>query len=324
MKISLSSGVEIGHQSKPFIIAEIGSNWSNLQDCIFSIRQAQDCGASAIKFQLFTHKDLYGLEKSSQNSHELPKEWLPKLKEVCDEVGIEFMCTAFSPKGYEIIDPFVNIHKIASAEMNHIRILETVSRLNKPVILSTGAHNLEDVQEALTYLDRSKVVLMYCVASYPARQTFLESINLLRETFNVPVGYSDHSLDAVTLPRIARAHGACALEKHVNFVGTDSPDSPHSVNLMEFREMIRYLERPKNDFSPNHEEREMITTHNRRLMAIVDIKPGDLFVEGLNFGIYRAKSPQENSLPPRFINEVAGKRSKSKINCFQAITLKDI
>lgn len=317
------NGVELG-KDRPFIIAEVGSNWLTIEDCLFSIRAAKSCKADAVKFQLFTHKDLYGEEKSGENTKELPRQWIPALAQEAKNQDIEFMCTAFSPDGLKFIDPFVNLHKIASAEMTHVRLLEAAKETGKPVILSTGAHNRQDIKRSLKYLDRERTILMYCVAAYPARQIFLESINILRDEFQVPVGYSDHSTDAICIPRMAYAHGACVIEKHVNFVGISSPDSDHSLSLSDFKDMIRYIDKPRNDFTTNKEEEPMILQHNRRLIATSNLKAGDTLIEGTNFGIYRSKERDTKALSAFFIDEANGKILKNSIKAFEGIGPFDI
>lgn len=203
-----------------FIIAEVGSNHLSLQDCHDSIKSAKECGADCVKFQMYTHRELYGYdaiieppaiyEKSVHNEiyrvkkdghigfesppgpeklklpGELPREWIPQLAEACKHYGIEFMCTAFSPDGYRYIDPYVKRHKIASAENTDVDILRTVAELGKPVLMSTGGSSLTDIKMALDLLwdpGRSGVTLMYCVSSYPAKNVNLFSIDRLKHEF---------------------------------------------------------------------------------------------------------------------------------------------
>lgn len=322
--MKLNSGVEIGQNEKPFIIAEVGSNWNNIDDCMFSIKAAKMANASAVKFQLFSHRDLFGEEQSGTNTKELPRGWVPALARECEVQGIEFMCSVFSPDGLKFIDPFVNIHKIASAEMTHVRLLEAAKESDKPVILSTGAHGLEDIKRSLGYLHHDKTILMYCVAAYPAKQIFLESINILRDTFQCDVGYSDHSLESITIPRMAISHGAVVLEKHVNFSGVDSPDSPHSLDFLEFKAMIEHLHKARHNFTWNKEEEPMVLKHNRRLIATSNLRPGDKLQEGVNFGIYRSKNRETKALSAFVIDEVNGKFIKNPIKAFEGIGPFDI
>src|SRR3990167_1071022 len=111
-------------QAKTFIIAEIGSNWTSFEEAKDSISFAKQAGADAVKFQAFRVEALYGFYDSQYGEHramggngELPLEWLPKLKEKADACGIEFMCSAFSPELYDVVNPYVLVHKIASSEL---------------------------------------------------------------------------------------------------------------------------------------------------------------------------------------------------------------
>lgn len=317
--IRLKSGVEINSSEKPFIIAEIGSNWRNLDDCELAVNDAADANASAVKFQLFNHKALYGIDKvSGEGSYELPVSWLPRLKEIADKRSIEFMCSAFSPKLVEEVDKYVNIHKVASAEMLDFDILEACRYSGKPIILSTGGHTIEEIAKAVKFLKGSEIILMYCVASYPARQIFLERINQLKDMFQVPVGYSDHSLDNIMIPRLAIHHGAVVLEKHMTPLhNVTTPDSIVSLNYDQFKLMTKYLHKPNNDWPKygeldGDEDYSMRTIHNRRLIATCHIRVGDSFVKGLNYGSYRSLDPVSNfAYDPTYASEIEGKTCRA-------------
>lgn len=338
MEITLPSGRKIGDGHKPFIIAEIGSNWATLDDCLMSIRAAKNCGADAVKFQAYSHGSLYGLPDPKPVSHEspahlktvtnysLPLEWLPKLKRECDEVGIEFMCSAFSPELVEAVDPFVNIHKVASAEMTHIRILEKLRDLGKPVFLSTGASGGEDISIASNLLGNTPLVLMYCIAAYPAKMVHLGGIGWLKENFWTLAGYSDHSLDALMIPSIAIKQGACVLEKHVTFIDRETPDSPHSLNEREFKAMVKQIKGEGYAPGPGAtaEEQDMVLMHNRRLIATKPIEAGQIFKEGENFGIYRSTKKDTKALSPWAVNEVNGKKAKVNLSAGEGIGPGDI
>lgn len=355
MKIKVGQR-EIGDDCPPFIIAEVGSNWRTLDECLLSIRQAKLCGADAVKFQAFTNKALYGmnyytfyncepgvpltekvieerLEKGDKHiKHEhkssLPLDWLPLLKAESDRVGIEFMCSAFSPELIDAVDPFVNIHKVASAECTHIRMLEKLRAIGKPVILSTGAKGLSDIMMALEVLGPTPVVLMYCVAAYPARQITLENIPWLKKTFKTLAGYSDHSTDVCAIPQFAvRNYGACVLEKHVSFIDAETPDSGHSLSADQFGMMVKYVcgvEQICHGYGSGIEENPMITRHNRRILAIRDIAIGDTYQEGVNFGIYRSLKDDAKALHPFAVNSVNGKVAKNAINAGDGIGPGDV
>lgn len=296
----------------PFIIAEVGSNWRNLQDCMDSIVKAKLAGANAVKFQLFNHDSLYG--RPGHMTGEMYVQWLPRLKEKAHACGIEFMCSAFSPALLDIVNEHVSIHKLASCEMTHLRMLERLREYGKPVIVSTGAQSFNDISTAVRTLGNTPMCLMYCAAAYPATELYLETLHKLSE-YGHPVGYSDHSTDVRTIPTIAHEiYGAVCIEKHFNAMPADerTPDSGHSLTPEQFKIMCDAIRGDDRIGFPKAEE-PFITTHKRRLMAIRDIKKGDQFYEDENFGIYRALTPQLTALSPWVVNEVHGRKAKRDI-----------
>ena len=352
MEIKLPSGRMIGDGHPVFIIAEVGSNWRTLEDCANSISQAKACGADAVKFQAYDHQALYGcpdpvpkggvgwvrygaanggygtMKPSSVRDSSLPLEWLPKLKEKADAVGIEFMCSAFSTELLGAVDPHVNIHKLASAEMCHVGMLKKLREIGKPVIVSTGAQHIEDIQRAVTILGGTPKVFMYCVAAYPARLIDFFAMISLQERSREMVGFSDHSTDALVIPSVAVANGAVAIEKHVNFVGATGPDAPHSLTGDEFKAMVKDLRRTARpgwtDIGPAKEEKSMITRHKRRLIATREILEGDTLTEGVNFGIYRSLKDESHAFSPFRVDQVNGKTARKTIRAGDGIGPGDV
>lgn len=320
------------------IVAEIGSNYKTLDDCLNSISLAKNCGADIVKFQMFDYKSLYGMYPDlgdgmqgfwgdagidrglkSLNDPYMSVTWLPQLKAKADAVGIEFMCSAFSVPLLNEVDKYVSTHKVASAELTHIRMLERLREIGKPVILSTGASSMNDISIALKVLGDTPVTLLYCVAAYPANFINFYHMHRLREEFKKPVGFSDHSTDVLCIPGLAGALGAKVIEKHVNLVGVkDTPDAPHSLSLDMFKLMCMSL-RGGTITAGGIGERDMYTTHNRRLIATKDIKLGETFIENENFGIFRSLKPDLKALSPWTIDKVNGKQSKIDIKAGDGI-----
>lgn len=339
--------------STPFIIAEVGSNWATLDDCLTSIHLAAKAGADAVKFQAYTHNALYGLSKHPDaaplggpmyqtsyaelgksiwndgidkfNAKALPLSWLPKLAEKAKACGIKFMCSAFSPELAEAVNPHVEIHKVASAELTHKRLLEKLRSFGKPVILSTGASGDEDIRLALKHLEGVPVTLLYCVAAYPARRVNVYGMQALKEEFGYPVGFSDHTTDVLVIPYVFARNGAAVIEKHVNFVGADGPDAPHSLTGDEFRDMVEIVKHQKASF-PNQapEEKPMILRHNRRIIATRNIEAGEVLREDTNFGIYRSLKDDTHAFSPWLIDAINGKVAKKAISAGSGIGPGDI
>lgn len=317
--------------AKPFIIAEIGSNWTSFTEAKDSISFAKACGADAVKFQLFRWNDLYAVGTDhgyEANRWNLDIDWLPKLKEKADACGIEFMCSAFSPELYDVIDPYVKVHKIASSECTFPHLLERVKSKGKPILLSTGASSKGDLAQAMQVLQGGpQVVMLYCSSAYPSAYYNLFQMQDLKKTFGVPVGFSDHSLDVVYPALSALVHfDAVVIEKHVNFAGHKTPDSGHSLSHEQFAFMCEILhgKRPYTEFNPQPEERDMFLRHNRRLIAIRDIHKGDAFRYGENFGAYRSLTDDSKGLIPFAWEEVVkSSGAKRDIRAGEGIAVSD-
>lgn len=310
--------------SNPYIIAEIGSNWTSLEDCLHSIIQAKLAGANAAKFQLYTSHALYGIDYFMKWS--LPIAWIPQLKDQCDRVGIDFMCSAFSPELIDVVHPFVKVHKVASSEMCHVRMLECLNQIGKPVILSTGAQTVSDIHSALNIFKNVPVTLMYCVSAYPAYEIDLDIIDKLKERFNIPVGFSDHSIDYLNLPFFAwKTYNVPIIEKHFKAIDAQTPDSEHSLNRDQFRKMVQKI---KGEYvsviGPTPSEKDMILRHKRRLIAIKSIKRGDILEEGYNFGIYRSLMDDSKGMVPFAIDSFIHKKALVDIEAGHGIGPTDI
>jgi N,N'-diacetyllegionaminate synthase len=222
-----------------FIIAEVGSNYRDLDDCKLSVKLAAHAGADAVKFQHFSEHDLYGDGSKHPN---ISLDWLKELKSVADDNGIEFMCTAFSLQGLANIDGLVKRHKIASSEMSYYALIDLAVTTDKPVLISTGGHSLADIKCMYNSIKNAGVALMYCCNAYPSRQHNLFLINELRDHFSCPIGYSDHSIDLFTPFMAATMFRAAYLEKHVTInKSLITPDANHSIDFAEFTDLVRYI-----------------------------------------------------------------------------------
>ncbi len=309
--------------SNPFIICEIGSNWLSIDDCMNSITQAKFAGADAVKFQAYDGRALYGVPYGLPGVLDL--NWIPKLKEKSDAVGIEFMCSTFGPSLLEAIDPFLKRHKVASSEMCHVRMLETLKELGKPVILSTGAQTFGDIRNALYMLDGVPTTVLYCVAAYPANEIDFGQMELMAKAYDLPVGFSDHTTDVRVIPAEAVRRGATVIEKHVNFVGATGPDAPHSISGEQFTTMVKVIRGTESHAPrPMPAERDMIMRHKRRLIATMDIPEGGILKEGENYGIYRSLKDETHAFSPFLVDQVNGKTARKAITAGDGIGPGDI
>jgi len=244
-------------------IADIGSNFRTLEQAKESIYQAKKAGADVVKFQLFSEYDLYGNGSTDRKIDG----WLPTLAAKCLDLGVEFGCTAFSPEGLAIVDPFVKCHKIASSCVAHLPLLKAAGDTGKPLIISVGACTVNEVYDVMAAVPYStKLTLMYCQAAYPSRWCDVRKIRALRALApsSVDVGYSDHTIDVINAPVAAAMMGATVIEKHFTaFPSLQTPDRGHSLNPDEFKAMVIAVS-SNEVFGPSPEEQEFREYHRTR------------------------------------------------------------
>ncbi len=341
--------------SKVFIIAEAGSNWkagsynADLKRAKKLIQIAAQSGADAIKFQVFRASTVYvpnagnsdyleksGIKKSINKifqKSEMPYGMLSELSNYCKKQNIEFMATAFSVEDARAINKYVKIHKVASYEINHIRLLEYLATTKKPIILSTGASNYDEIDFAVNLLKKLRVkkyALLQCTAKYPAP---LESLNLatipqMRQKYKVPVGLSDHSTDPIIGPLAAIALGATIIEKHFTLdKNLPGPDHKFALDPLELKEMIQGIRGAQKSFGDGKKrildvEKELRGFAVRSIQAIKDIKKGDKFVEGYNIDVLRP-GKRSRGAEARFLPKIIGKTSNKPIKLGNGVRLQD-
>lgn len=251
-KLNLS-GLLIGPDEPPYIIAEVGSNHNG--DMALAkqlIDTAKACGADAVKFQSWSKHSLISKAEYARNTeYENKRKHFGTLKEMveeyqltpeqhrqvvayCQEQEITFLSSCFSPEEVDLLNSLgAPAFKIASMDINHVPLLEYVASKGKPVILSTGMATLGEIERALNVLKSSgsgPVVLLHCVSIYPPSYDIinLRNIPTLRQAFDVPVGFSDHTI-GTAIPLAAIALGACIIEKHFT-LDKDMPGWDHAVS----------------------------------------------------------------------------------------------
>jgi len=231
-------GRVIGASAPPYVVAEIGANHNGDMDlCIKLIDAAKDSGADAVKFQSWSKSSLISNPEYARNTrYGTDSRRLPSLEDeveryqltpaqhrdvaaYCWERRITFFSSCFSREEVDLLESLdVPAYKIASMDVNYLPLLEYVGRTGKPVILSTGLATLGEIERALETLrgaGSGPAALLHCVSIYPSPPEIvnLRNIDMLRRAFDVPVGYSDHTIGAA-IPLASVALGACLIEKH--------------------------------------------------------------------------------------------------------------
>jgi N,N'-diacetyllegionaminate synthase len=295
-------------KNKVIIIAEAGVNHNgDISLAKTLIDEAATSGVDYIKFQTFVtelivdksapkaaYQDRAIGQSTSQfdmiKALELSFEDFVELKQYCDIKGVKFLTTAADLVSLEKIRGLgVDYIKISSGELTNPLFLRAVAKIGKPVILSTGMSNLSEVERALNVLlsysiERENVTLLHCNTDYP---TAMQDVNLkamltLQRAFNVPVGYSDHTL-GIEIPIAAVAMGATVIEKHFTLDKTmTGPDHQSSLEPNELRAMvkaIRNIELAMGDGikRPSLSEQKNIVVVRKSVFASQAIRKGEAF-----------------------------------------------
>ena len=214
-----------------FFIAEVSSNHSrNIDRCIKFIDIAASIGCDSVKFQLFKIDKLFApdiLKKSHEHRKrkewELPIEFLPLLANRCEEKGIQFGCTPFYIDAVQELEPYVDFFKIASYELLWDDLLIACALTKKPIIISTGMANLNEIKHAVEILKKNncKPIILHCTSAYPApyTQSNLSAIKTIRDATRCEVGWSDHTVDSGVIHRAINKWGAKIIEFHLDLEG---------------------------------------------------------------------------------------------------------
>jgi len=242
-----------------FIIAEIGINHNGDLDIAKKlIKAAVDSGCNAVKLQKRTIDVVYTAEELAnprdnpfghtngdlKRGLELSHDAYAEIDRYCTELDILWFASPWDEQSVDFLESFnVPCYKIASASLTDAGLLTRVRETGKPVFLSTGMSELDEIDKAVSLLDKSRLLLFYCVSLYPAPP---EKINLsamlsLFERYNVPVGYSGHELDTI-ISAVAVGMGAVAVERHFT-LDREMWGSDHkaSINPSEMAELVRNI-----------------------------------------------------------------------------------
>jgi len=340
-------GHAVGTDAPCFVIAEAGSNHNNSLELARSlIDVAAAAEANAVKFQTFKAKRLYP-KSAGQSDYlgdarsiydiiaamEMPEAWLPELCDYAHSKGRAFISTPFHEEAVEVLAPFVDAFKIASYEMNHHPLLRAVARQGKPVIMSTGASNLEEVRRSVEVLQEEgceALVLLQCTAAYPAPP---ESVNVsalvtLREAIGVPTGLSDHSRDPVVAPMVAAALGAAVLEKHYTLSNhLPGPDHAFAVEPHELARLVKRVRDVEQVLGSGAKtvhgvEDELRAFARRSVFALRPIAIGEVF-SAENVDVLR-NGKHAQGLEPEWLDAVIGQVARTQIAGERPLTWQDV
>ncbi|MDN5290056.1 MAG: N,N-diacetyllegionaminate synthase [Anaerophaga sp.] len=291
-----------------FVIAEAGVNHNGRLDLAKKlVDAAKEAGADCIKFQTFVSKNIVSktaakadYQKEQTDSEESQYDMLKKLElsfedfealnTYCKHKSIEFMSTAFDFDSIDFLERLgMDTWKVPSGEITNLPYLIKIAKLNKPVILSTGMSTMADIRSAIKALKDNgagALTVLHCTTEYPTpfEDVNLTAMNTIRETFEVKVGYSDHTR-GIEVPIAAVALGATVIEKHFTLDRTmEGPDHKASLEPNELRAMVESIRHIESALGtglkqPVESEIKNIVAARKSIVAMKAIQKGDLFTE---------------------------------------------
>ncbi|WP_297578218.1 pseudaminic acid synthase [uncultured Helicobacter sp.] len=332
--------------NKIFLVAELSANHNQDKNlALKTIKAAKDSGADAIKLQTYTPdcmsidcdledfrikgtlwggKKFYDLYQEAMT----PWEWHAELFEYAQNLGLVCFSSPFSKEGVDFLESLGNpIYKVASFEIVDLELIAYMARLGKPMILSKGIANKEEIQDAINACKQTgntDITLLQCTSSYPAS---LHSANLsliphLKKDFGVEVGLSDHTL-GITAPIAAATIGAKVIEKHFmlnrKLGGVDSAFSLEPEEFAQMAKAVREVEEllgiPTYELSQKSKEGRAFM---RSLYVVENIKKG----ERITAKSVRSIRPGYG-IAPKYLKQVIGKRASRDLYRGKALEFAD-
>ena len=297
----------INKSSEPYIIAELSANHGGSIDrAKASIEEATSAGVSAVKIQTYTpdtmtiksKKPDFYINKGLWSGYTLydlykmaytPYEWHKELFSFAEKLGITLFSTPFDETAVDLLEELnTPAYKIASFEIVDIPLIKYISSKKKPIFLSTGMANIEEISEAVSTIRSitdTDILLFHCISCYPTPtdQSNLQNINYLKNKFGIDVGLSDHTVNN-TAAITAIGMGAVAIEKHFKLDDKDcGPDSSFSLNINQLATLVNeckqaWLAKGKTNFRRSDIEKENLI-FRRSLYFVNDLKKGQSITE---------------------------------------------
>jgi pseudaminic acid synthase len=330
-------GRKIGRDFPPYIIAELSANHNgDINRAFMIMEEAKKAGANAIKLQTYTHKTitmdcdsddfkisgglwggqtLYELYKAAH----MPWEWHKPLFEKAHELGITIFSSPFDFTAVDFLEELdCPAYKIASFELIDLPLIKRVAQTGKPMIMSTGMANKEEISEAIkTARDNGceQLVVLHCVSGYPAPadQYNLKTIADIAKSFAVLAGLSDHTIDNATAVT-SIGLGACMIEKHVTLDRNGGgADDSFSLEPEELKRLCRdtntaWESLGNVNYRQTDSEKEN-AKFRRSIYTLENIKAGELITHS------NVKSIRPGyGLHPKYLDDVIGKRAKVDLN----------
>lgn len=325
----------IGKPKTVFLVAEIGINHNgNFDLCKKMIEAAAKSGANAVKLQTIDAGESY-LKSTPSYKEFLNKnfnnEELFYLKKMTEQLGLVFFSTPGDLKSLERLKKIgIKLIKISSGLITNIPLIEQVSKLNLPMIISTGMAFENEINESLKAANKYSnkgVGILKCTSLYPAPDNTLNlnSIVTIRDKYKVPFGYSDHTIDDLAIC-CAVSLGATIIEKHFS-LDNKQPNADHKISMMpkDFLIMSKKIDRilkilGKKEIIPNLEEQKKRYKTHRYIVAKSDIPKGKRI--NLNDLSFKRSLKKIRKIEPKNFKKFIGKISKKKIKADEILNRK--
>jgi len=332
MKIKISKK-DVGENSPVFVVAEAGINHNgSLKIAKKLISEAKKCGADAVKFQMFSANDL-----ASKNSKffkifkklEFSNSEFKELSDFAKSKGIIFFASPFSINAVNQLQKLqIPVFKVASGDLTNLPLIEYISKKHKPMIVSTGMANIQEVQDSINVIKKSnnKIILLHCVSAYPTplQEVNLKAIHTLKSKFSYPIGFSDNSDDQL-VPLIAISMGAKIIEKHFTLnKNMNGPDHKISCNPKQFSDLVKNIRLVEQMIGSGKKSCQKSELANK-IAARRSITANQLIKKGkkITLDMIGTKRPA-TGIEPKFFKKVVGRIAKKRINREQSIKWSDI
>jgi len=329
-----------------FIIAEIGqAHEGSLGMALSYIRALAETGVDAVKFQVhiaeaessefepfrvkFSQQDKTRFDYWKRMSF-TEEEWR-LLKNECDKNKVEFLASPFSNEAVDLLERLgVHQYKIGSGEVNNFLMLQKIAETGKPVILSSGMSSFNELDDSVKFLKEKKVgySILQCTTAYPTKpeEYGLNVIAELKERYNVPIGYSDHSAKVETCIAAA-ALGASILEFHAVFSRKSfGPDATSSLEMDEISQLVNSVRNiniarqhpvDKND---NSKFKGLKSIFEKSLAVNKELPKGHL----LSFDDLETKKPKGYGIEASKFESVVGKKIKTSLKKWDFLNEDDL
>lgn len=293
---------------KVYIIAEAGVNHNgDIEIAKTMVDQAKEAGIDCIKFQTFISENIVSknaskadYQKQQSDGAETQLEMLQKfqlsfddfieLERYCKVKEIEFLSTAFDLESIDFLNSLdMRLWKIPSGEITNLPYLIKIAKLHKPVILSTGMSTMEEIKAATKVLKDNgagEITLLHCTTEYPTpyEDVNLNAMKTIKKAFNVPIGYSDHTI-GIEVPIAAVALGATVIEKHFTLDREmEGPDHQASLEPDELKAMVSAIRNIEvalgsGKKEPAESEKKNMEIVRKSIIASCHIRKGEILTE---------------------------------------------